>query len=430
MSQNLKVEEEGAFELGRKAYLFGYPIVVMEDTMRAGTSRVGFNVFEHDRHLLTPKSRALVSPNNDTLYSMAWLDLAEEPVVLHVPDTAGRYYVMQLLDMYTNNFYCIGRRVTGTDKGDYAIVGPRWQGTLPTGFKAVRSPTDNVWIIGRTLVEDEDDLPNVHALQDQYFLIPLGKFLNGDRSGSALAENKRMLNPDPGVPEELVFWEKLRVALKNNLPPDDETDLLKTFAKIGLIADISPYTNLDSAVAGGLIRAAKSVEETIKERSERIYREAKGWMMRTEDIGVYGAKYAVRTYIAKTGLGALVPEEALYPRTFTDGEGQPLNGKYNYVLHFEKLPLVEAFWSLTLYDEECFLVENEINRYSIGDRTKNILYNSDGSLDIYIQNKRPAGKESNWLPAPEGNFNLTLRLYIPKEEVRKGEYKMPPVQKT
>ncbi|OLN26948.1 DUF1254 domain-containing protein [Desulfosporosinus metallidurans] len=430
MSHDTEAKEERAFELGKQAYLYGCPIVIMEDTMRSLMSLKPFsyNEYIHNKRLSKPKDRQVVAPNNDTLYSSAWLDLAAEPIVMHLPHTNGRYYVMALYDMYTNNFYCVGQRVTGTNEGDYVIVGPQWKGSLPEELKAIKAPTNNVWIIGRILVNGVEDLPDVNALQKQFTLIPLSKFLNGDYSSSPMSENERLLNPDSDVPDELKFWEKLRVALKNNPPQEDEAGLINTFAEIGLTADISPFTKLDPAFARGLIRAEKATKESIDKSTKNQGTVINGWNVITEKIGMFGNNYELRAFAAITGLGALVLEEAYYARAFMDGEGKTLNGKNKYILHFDKIPPTEAFWSISLYDKEYFFVENEINRYAFGDRTENIRYNLDGSLDIYIQNERPKGKESNWLPAPKDDFNVILRFYIPKPEVSNGEYQIPPLK--
>lgn len=431
--------ENDSYTIGVQAYIYGLAPVIMQRTEELFTTTPGpghapVNQFGCVTELATPTNSIIVSPNADTLYSSAWLELGPEPVILHVPDTGGRYYVMQLLDAYTNTFNSVGRRTTGTGEGNYAIVGPDWNGSLPAGVSEIRSPTDTVWIVGRILVNGYDDLSNATALQSQFTLTPVSRLGSSPApaQNQTLADFKRYA-PAPDAQEELAFFEDLRVALLNNPPPKDEAALMSLFGNIGLRQTTTPYgSDLDPAIVRGLTRALKDGQQIGTEAwTNAPAKKINGWTFMT-NIGKYGTDYLTRAAVAEGGLGANLPEEAVYPKAQTDSDGTPLNGGSRYVMHFANgnLPPVDAFWSLTAYNASTYmLVPNPIFRYAIGDRTQGLQYNPDGSLDIYIQADAPEGKESNWLPAPEGNFYLILRMYQPKPDVLGGTYQIPPVRK-
>ena len=426
-----------AYTIGVKAYVYGLAPVIMERTERAFTTTPGrghapVNRFGHLRSLATPNDTVVVTPNSDTLYSVAWLELGKGPIVLHVPDTQGRYYVMQMLDAYTNNFASVGRRTTGTAAGDFVIAGPGWNGTAPEGLAVINSPTNTVWIIGRILVNGPEDVANVTALQDQFTLTPLSQYGNASFTPvpESLSDYKKY-EPSPAVSGNLSFYEELRTALKNNPPPRGEEALMAVFGQIGLQNDTSPYVSgIDPAVAGALTRAVRDGDRIVKTAWDNVPgQKINGWTLVT-DIGTYGFDYLKRAAVAEGGLGANVPREAVYPKTQTDSSGAQLNGAHRYVMHFAKgnTPPVDAFWSLTAYNSTTYmLVPNPADRYSIGDHKPGLRYNSDGSLDIYLQHDMPAGKESNWLPVPGGDFYLVLRMYQPRPGVLDGSYKIPPV---
>jgi len=438
-SDDYQARENDAYSIGVQAYIYGLAPVMMERIEKVfvttpGVGHAPVNQFGHATHLATPNDTDVVAPNSDTLYSVAWLELGNGPVILHVPDTYGRYYVMQLMDAYTNTFNSVGRRTTGTGEGNYAIVGPGWNGSLPQGVKEIRSPTNTVWIIGRTLVNGEPDTPNVQALQEQYTLTLLDHYgkPSMNAKNQTLADFNKMA-PSPDAQKNLRFFEELRVALKNNQPPQDEAGLMAVFDRIGLGKNETPYgPDMDPAVAAGLSRALKDGDQIVKNKwKQQSGININGWVLQT-NIGTYGNNYLLRAAIAEGSIGANLPQEAAYPKAQVDSDGQPLNGANKYVMHFEKgmTPPAGAFWSLTMYNKTThMLVYNAINRYTIGDRTPGLVYSPDGSLDIYIQHDRPTGNESNWLPTPEGDFFITLRIYQPKPEVLEGTYRIPPLQK-
>ena len=438
-------QEAQAFALGVQAYVYGYPLVEMERTRRLTTAvsepdqkgRAPVNNFGHIADLADAKFRDVVTPNNDTIYSIGWLDLSEQPLVLHVPDMKGRYYVFELLDAYSNNFENIGRRKYGTNEANYAIVGPGWSGTLPAGVKRIDSPSNTVWIIGRTLVGGREDLPSVHALQKQYALAPLSAY--GARAasvGAGSAETKWTTDPRTlaglaQTPEGLAFFEMLGDVLRANPPEEQEAALVSQFEQIGLSAERGFRKNeLSPAALAGLLRAIPVAQRLIDEKVKRVGETINGWLLNPE-TGRYGYDYLLRAAIAKKGLGALVPEEALYPIADVDGDGNQLTGAHRYVLRFDKgqTPPVDAFWSITMYGSDRFLVDNPMDRYSIGDRTQGLKYEEDGSLNIYIQQEAPEGNESNWLPAPAGDFYVVLRLYEPKKAALDGTYRIPPIRR-
>ena len=431
--------ENQSYEIGLQAYVYGIAPVIMQRTEEVFTTTPGpghapVNQFGHIARLATPEDTDVVTPNADTLYSTAWLELGKEPVTLHVPDTGDRYYVMQMLDAYTNNFASVGRRTTGTDEGSFAIVGPGWNGSLPGNVTVIESPTNTVWIIGRILVNGYDDLPNATALQSQFTLTPLSRLGNqtAPAQNLTLADYKQY-KPSPNVQERLRFFEDLRVAMLNNPPPAGEEKLMANFSRIGLMQPQSPYgTGLNQEIGDGLARAIAGGERIVQEAwANQRGGEGTTWLMNTK-TGSYGNDYLTRAAVAVGGLGANVPEEAVYAIAMTSNDGAPLNGADRYVIRFGSgnLPPVDAFWSLTAYNSTSYmLVPNPYYRYSIGDRTPGLKYNPDGSLDIYIQHDVPEGKESNWLPAPEGNFYLILRMYQPRPQVLDGTYQIPPVRR-
>ncbi|HEY9603412.1 MAG TPA: DUF1254 domain-containing protein [Allocoleopsis sp.] len=426
---NSKEQFERALRIGTQAYIWGYSLVVLKRTLRKSAARRGIplNQFTHAERLATPESRAVVSPNTDTLYSSAWLDLDQEPIILHVPNTHGRYYSVQFMDAYTNSFAYVGRRVTGTKEGNYAIVGPTWRGTLPLNVKAIKSPTNTVWSLVRILVEGEDDLPAVRALQQQYTLTSLSQY-------SGTAPSKQVVPrplPQVNASASLQFYDELSAAIQDDPPPKDENPLLSLFAQVGIGANRIPSQEVkDQATLDGLKQAILEAERLIGQKVSNLGTMVNGWRVDYK-IGTYGKDYLLRAAVAKMGLGANIPEESVYFLAYVDGTGRPLSGANRYVLSFkpDRLPPVDAFWSLTIYGSDGFLVPNPIKRYAIGDRTKGLQYKADGSLDIYIQHDVPVGKESNWLPAPADGFSLNLRAYQPRTKLLTGTYKVPPLER-
>ncbi|PEE33117.1 DUF1254 domain-containing protein [Bacillus cereus] len=419
-SQNQYLENL-AYSIGIQAYLYGFPLVDMARTKQLYKNP--WNTFLHRRDLVDHTFKEVVAPNNDTLYSSAWLDLSNGPVVLSVPDVGDRYYSLQFLDTYTNTFDYVGTRETGTKAGTYVIVGPNWKGKIDKCSKVIQSPTNMVWLLGRTLVDGEKDLDNVHAIQDQYILKPLNR--GQTKSSIHLPPISTNDFDDPAR-----FFDIMTQLMSLFPSPATDAAMLSQFKLIGIDPNNGFQGSKEPAIMAGLTRAVKDAQDIIKKSVNRVGTLNHNWQV-FYNIGTYGTEYLTRAVIAKFGLGANIPAEAMYPRTQVDSDGNPLSGEHQYVIHFnkEELPPVNAFWSLSMYGSDQFFVDNPIKRYAIGDRTEDLIYNVDGSLDIYIQNLPPEGKESNWLPAPSDDFILMLRMYMPKKNILKGTYQMPKIQK-
>lgn len=427
-------------DIATLAYIWGYPLVTAKATESYFTNPnvpqgVGYgpaNQFHPARDLINASFKEVVRPNSDTLYHQAWLVLTKGPLVLQVPDIVDRYYVLQFLDAYGNNFKYIGTRTTGEKGGTYVVVGPSWKGSLPanlTDATAINSPTNLVWILGRILVNGPDDVQNVRDIQDKITLtsvIQNGTLPRGNGSTFPTAENIKKL----GIP----YYDIISDTLLDNPPPANQSSLVKKFEIIGIGPGMKPSKDItDQTIIQALNDGITEGEKMIDEKLSKVGTIVNGWSFNLK-TGVYGEDYLLRAAATKGGFGANSPQEALYPINFVDANGTRLNAANNtkYVIHFDKgqVPPVKGFWSITMYDAQGFFVDNAINRYNIGDRTVGLKNNTDGSLDVYIQHENPGKeKESNWLPAPDGEFNLLLRMYIPDQSVLTGQYQYPPVVK-
>jgi hypothetical protein len=421
--------EAQAREIGAQAYVYGLAPV---DERRV-TSAFPANTLLNVTRPATPAERLVVLPNVDTLYTTARLDLGAGPVVIHVPDEAGRYYVLQLLDAYTNTFGSIGRRTTGTREGDYAITPPGWSGTLPAGVHRIEAPTRTAWLLGRTLVDGPDDLAAVNAIQHAYALTPLSGFV-GAPSPAVFVPEARL--PAPPLPEGLAFFDALGAVMAENPPPPSDRALVARLAKVGIGPGRTPSAaSLPQDVRDGLLAGIRAGRKRIARYAAGLIaaseRRHNGWLVPPKATGDFGTHRLLRAFTAQTALGVNRPAEAVYPSTSTDSNGHPLSGRHRYVLHFAKgqLPPVKAFWSLTMYDEAHFLVANPIGRYAIGDRSPGLRRNRDGSLDVLLASSRPAHRTANWLPAPKGRFHLALRLYEPKASVLADRWPLPAIRR-
>jgi hypothetical protein len=447
-------------DIATLAYIYGFPLVAVERTadfttspnLPAGPGRGPLNTINNFRDFPNANFTDIVRPNVDTLYSIAYLDLSKEPLVLEVPMIADRYYSLQFIDAYSNNFLYIGSRMNDTKGGTYLVTGPNWQGTMPSGMKQIKAPTNSGLIGIRILVNGPDDVSNVHSIQDQFILSPLfvleGK---GNSTSSATTTVGAITNaskeipvaPDPAlIPETgVTIYDEISSDMANNLPPENDSAVIAKFKTIGIGPGLTPSKTANDTVKQALENGITNGQQLIDEKVQNIGTVVNGWsipgLIITDgkgkfEFGNYGTDYLLRASVAKYGLFANSAEEAIYPTAFTDSQGQNLTGTHNYVIHFDKgqLPPVKAFWSLTLYNNASYLADNPINRYSVGELTPGLKNNTDGSLDIYIQNASPgADKESNWLPAPSGDFSLNLRLYVPEGPVLTGQYQYPPIQR-
>ncbi len=429
-------------EIGIQAYIYAYPMILMEITRRASTNveaPVGafapINQFAHLRAFPDHTFRAVVRPNADTLYSIAWFDVSKEPQVLSVSDTGGRYYMLPMLDMWTDIIAAPGSRTSGTKAANFAMVGPKWQGRLPDGVELVRSPTNIGWIIGRTQTNGAADYENIHRIQDGYKLTPLSRWGTSYRPPAKVPVNSTwdMKTPPPVQVAKMsakAYFALFATLLKDNPPHELDWNMVEQLKQIGITpGEDFTFSKLSAEKQKTLERAVGDAQKMIV--GVQMGEAVNGWQTARDMMGNYGTSYLRRAYIALIGLGANVPEDAVYPMSNVDSEGQPYNGSHRYGIHFDKgdLPPVRGFWSLSMYDEEMYFVDNPIRRYAIGDRDK-LQFNKDGSLDIYIQHASPGrDKESNWLPAPKGDFDLVLRAYWPMLEVLAGGWNPPAVKR-
>jgi len=419
-----------AYKIGKAAYIYGYPLVLMALTEQEHLKRVPINTFAHARVFPNASFTYIVSPNVDTLYSTAWLDLKNGPIILKVPNTHGRYYVLELMDAWTNVFASIGKRTTGTHAQAFAICGPGRHGELPKGVERIDAPTNTVWILGRIQTDGKKDFAVVHRLQDQLSLTPLHA-ANGNKAHDV---NPAVFTIKPAEKVEHfnaeTFFTKFASLLKENSAPMRDRVMINDLAKIGIDANnIFDFKQLPIAIQKSLEKAVRDGLHAIKTSTLKTGTLVNGWFIAdSKKIGNYGTDYEFRAIVALKGLGANLAADAVYPFAEIDSNNQPLTGAKNYIVHFgpDQLPPVHAFWSLTIYNEDHFLVKNILNKYAIH-FYDNLVYNDDGSLDILIQHAKPENI-SNWLPAPQGAFNLVLRLYWPDKEVLNGQWKPPRIQ--
>lgn len=439
------ISEKEAEEIGVEAYVYFYPLISMEVTRKITTNvPVGvkhgmgpMNAFHHMRAYPTADFREVVRPNFDTLYSIAWLDLTREPVIVTAPATAGRYYLLPMLDMWSDVFASPGKRTSGTEAADFAVVPPKWSGTLPQGVRRIDAPTPYVWIIGRTQTNGPKDYASVHTVQDGYTVTPLSQWGKPALPVKFVADSTVDMKTPPLVQVNTMpaarYFALAAELMAIHPPHPTDWSTLARLKRVG-IEPGKPFdlTKADPVVKAALERAPAAGLALIQQKAPTLARVVNGWQMNTDTMGVYGNYYLKRAVVAMVGLGANQPEDAVYPMNFADAEGKPMDGANAYVIHFAKgdLPPVGAFWSITMYDQEGFQVANVLNRFAIGDRD-NLKFNADGSLDIYIQPDSPgADKESNWLPSTaKGKLGITMRLYAPRLEVLDGRWAPPAVKR-
>jgi hypothetical protein len=432
-----------------EVHIYGYPLVYdlqeVTEFVEGGGSlpiQAPYNSFAYARRLLGPETK-FVSPNNDTLYVIAMLDVRQGPVVLHVPDTQDRYYVLQFVDAWSNNFAYIGRRATGTAEAEFLLTDRDYDGPVPDGMTVVPAPTGVFSIVGRVQVDGEADLPAVQALQDRFTLTPLA----GGASPGQVAGAPKL---DPRVPDDLRWWEQFRIALAAFPPPPGDAPFLALAERFGATAAESPYVDPDPELAELLAAGQQAGQAKIEELAGSGGGAAGGWTSamhmfdyNLDHLGLgtidtpewkipdRTKAYVTRAVAARAGLWGNHGYEANYAFVWTDADGQPLNGANRYELRLEQPPPVDAFWSLTMYDvPDFYLVANPINRYSIGDRTPGLETADDGSVTISMQTNSPGpDKESNWLPTPQGRFRPILRMYQPQKAILDGTYVLPAVRK-
>jgi hypothetical protein len=417
--------------IAEEAFIYGLPIVMNYGVMyeyavdkNSGQYKAPFNQIKNEARVFTYKDTSVVTPNSDTPYSFAWLDLRAEPIVLSVPAVEkGRYYSVMLCDGNTFNYGYIGSRATGNDPGDYMVVGPEWNGETPPGIKKVFRSTTQFSVAGyRTQLFGLEDMPNVVKIQSGYKVRPLSSYLGKPAPSPAPKINF------PNINKELMktnFFEYLDFSLQFAPPGPEETDIRAKLAKFGVGAGKTFNSkDLSSEQKAQIGLAMKDGEQKIKQFLEGAMKKVNGWSIGSAfgDRAFYNGNWLLRAAAATAGIYGNDAAEAVYPFAHADGDGQPLDGsKHNYTLTFAAgdFPPVNAFWSLTMYDGKTqLLIKNPINRYLINSpMLPQMKKNDDGSLTLYIQKDSPGkDKESNWLPAPNDTIYLVMRLYWPKIE--------------
>ncbi|MEZ4597704.1 MAG: DUF1254 domain-containing protein [Chloroflexota bacterium] len=433
-------------QLATRAWIYGYPLLYNLEEIDGFVRESGsfpvsapWNAFGAARDLLGPETR-FVTPNNDTLYLMAACDLSGGPLLLEVPDTHDRYYVLQLVDAWTNNVAYIGRRATGTAAGRYLLIGPGQSPRVPEGVTSVHLPTDAFMIVGRVAVDGPDDLPSARATQDGFSLRPL----DGATPGRGIPI------PSTDVPDDLAWWERMRVSLAAFPPPAADAQLVAALEPLGLTATESPYRDASAELRGALVAGAAAGKATIEQLMHKVNVSPNGWQFSTHvfdysldtfEVGTVDSPewriadrtqaYALRAVAVRAGLWGNHGYEANYGAIWKDADGQPLDGANRYELRLPADMPVVAFWSLTMYDvPEFYLVANAIDRYSIGDRTPGLVTDPEGFVTIRIQADDPGGELSaNWLPAPRAPFRPVMRLYQPRPEALAAGFDLPPIRR-
>jgi hypothetical protein len=424
------ISEQDAHAIGVQAYLYFYSLITMDLTRKQLTNVVKaegisapMNTFANIPAYPPADMKVVVRPNFDTLYSSAWLDLSKEPVIVSVPDTQGRYYLLPMLDMWTDVFASPGWRTTGTQAWDFAVTPPGWTGSLPAGVVRIDAPTPYVWIIGRTKTDGPADYAAVNKIQAELKITPLSNWGKTVEPVVGTVDPSLDMKTPPKITVDTMpagrFFAYAAEILKSQPPHVTDQAILAQMRRIGIEPGKSfDIDKVDPAIKAGLETAPEDAQKLMAWKVPSIARVVNGWSMNTDTMGVYGNYYLKRAIITQFGLGANLPEDAIYPLNLGDDTGKPLDGGSNYVLHFDKgaTPPVNAFWSVTLYNVQGYQVANSLNRFAVSSWMP-FKTNPDGSLDIYFQNASPGpDKEANWLPAPKGPFNLTMRLYAPKSD--------------
>ncbi|WP_243374615.1 DUF1254 domain-containing protein [Microvirga solisilvae] len=446
--------DQEAHDIAVEAYLYFYPLVTMDVTRKQLTNhepgkvpgRGPMNMFNHVPTYPAADDKAVVRPNFDTLYSVSYLDLTKEPMIVSVPDTGGRYYLLPMLDMWTNVFAAPGWRTTGTQAGEFLVAPSNWRPDLrekfaeefrlPASTQRIDAPTPYVWIIARTRTDGPSDYDAVHKVQAGLKVTPLSEWGKSPRTPEVKIDPNIDMKTPPKTQVDTMpgprYFAYAAELLKVNGPHLTDEPILARMKRIGIEAGKSfDVEKVEPIVKSALDAAPASAQQLMEWKVKTLARVANGWSMNTDTMGVYGNYYLKRAIVSQLGLGANLPEDAIYPLNLFDDTGKPLDGTNRYTIHFAKgaTPPAAAFWSITLYDPEGFQIPNSLNRFALSSWMP-FKYNMDGSLDLYFQNENPGkDREANWLPAPKGAFNLTMRLYAPMPAALTGRWNPPPVIK-
>ena len=448
------VTEEEAHAIGVNAYLYFYPLISFDVTRLYSTNiepdkvplKAPMNTFASAAAYPSADNKFVVRVNFDTLYSIAYLDLTKEPMVVSSPDTDGRYFLLPMLDAWTDVFASPGWRTTGTQAQTFLIAPQGWRPDLrdraieefklPKDTQRIDAPTPYMVIIGRTKTDGPPDYDAVHKIQAGYTVTPLSQWGKPPQPVTVKVDPSVDMKTPPKIQVDTMpagrYFAYAAELLKVNPPHITDQPMIAQLKKIGIQPGKSfDFDKADPAIQKALVSAREDAQQLMEWKIPTIARVANGWSMNTDTMGVYGNYYLKRAIVAQVGLGANLPEDAIYPLNLGDETGKPLDGANKYTLHFAKasLPPVNAFWSVTLYDSEGYQVANSLNRFAVSSWMP-FKYNGDGSLDLYFQNDNPGNnKEANWLPSPKGPFNLTMRLYAPKSDALTGKWNPPPVTK-
>jgi hypothetical protein len=409
-----EITEQEAHAIGVDTYLYFYPLITRDITRRVVTNVEPGKIPGYGPHDMfnsmaaypSPEFKAVVRPNFDTLYSSANLDLTKEPMVVSAPNTNGRYYLLPMLDMWTDVFASPGWRTTGTQAANFLVTPPGWNGTVPDGMTQINAPTPYVWIIGRTKTDGPSDYDAVHKIQAGYKITPLSEWGKPAEPMDVKIDPTVDMKTPPKVQVDTMpagkYFAYAAELLKVNPPHITDEPMIARLKKIGIEPGKSfDLDKVDPAIRNGLANAPEEAQKLMAWKMPTLARVVNGWSMNTDTMGVYGNYYLKRAIITQWGLGANLPEDAIYPTNLGDQSGKPLDGANKYTLHFDKgdTPPADAFWSVTLYDSEGFQVPNSLNRFNLSSWMP-LKYNADGSLDLYFQNESPGeDKEANWLPA-------------------------------
>jgi hypothetical protein len=440
-----KITPNEATAIAVDAYIYGYPLITMEMTRRVMTNvkkpknnKAPMGQIFHFKKYPTPRDTKITTPNADLLCSSAFLDLTNEPYVFSIPDVQNRYYIISILDAWSNVFQVLEKRAPGNLAQQYALVGPTWHGKIPPGIKIIKSPTNIVWILGRIYCNGQtEDYAEVSKLQAQLSLIPLsfyGKDYNPPKGiEDSSIDMKTPVREQVNQMDVVTYFNLLAKLMSVNPPLITDTLIVAKMAKIGITPghEFNIHKKLDQSIISALQQVPQIAQEKIIKNAENFTTFVNGWFY-SDKMGVYGTSYLKRAYAAMIGLGANRAQDAIYLVSETNSDGKLYDGaSHNYIIHFTKgqIPPVNGFWSLTIYNDRYLFVRNSLKRYSLHSQD-HFNYNQDGSLDLYIQKSSP-GKEqnANWLPAPNGKFILILRLYWPKQAVFNGFW-VPPAIKT
>jgi hypothetical protein len=439
------VTPEQARAIAKEAYIYGFPMV---DNYRVMYSyfvdkddpeyKGGWNEVHSTAEVYTPEDKAIQTPNSDTPYSFFGADLRSEPMVLTVPPIEqDRYYSLQFIDLYTYNIAYVGSRTTGNGGGKYLLAGPNWQGEKPEGInEVIRSDTDLAMVLYRTQLLSPSDIDQVRKIQAGYQATPLSVYLNQPAPAPAppidfvapLTREQQKTSPQ--------FYEILDFVLRFAPTPPSEEELRARFATIGIGPDASfdaatLTPQMRAAIEGGMADAWTELDTLKKEKIDTGEAGSAQFFGTADDLK---GNYLYRMAGAALGIYGNTAAEAIYPASITDSSGAPLTGADKYIYRFAKdqLPPVNAFWSLTMYElPQSLLVDNPMNRYLINSAMlPSLVPDPDGSYTIYLQNESPGiEKESNWLPAPKGPFQIVLRLYWPKPDALNSVWKAPKPEK-